>query len=321
MKVGTRGSALALWQATSVAQLITQATGRDCEIVVIRTSGDERAGPPDTPRPPAFDTAAAPAANVKRTFVKEIEDALLDGRIDVAVHSSKDLPADLPAGLIIGAALAREDARDAVVLPSGARASSLHEVRAALGPSPRLGTSSIRRAAELRAWLPRATFVPIRGNVDTRLRKLDAGDCDAIVLAAAGLKRLGLAARISFALPIDTCVPAPGQGIVAVEVRETAPAGVHQTLAAIIDPDAAAALIAEREVVRALGGSCQMPLGAHATLDGDDLSIQGVVASPDGTRVVRALVHGRRATAAETGRELAERLLEHGAADVLHAAR
>jgi hydroxymethylbilane synthase len=315
MRIGTRGSALALWQANTVARLIHDSSGRDCEIVVIRTSGDERSGPPDSPA--TADLAAPPAVNIKRTFVKEIEDALLGGRIDLAVHSSKDLPAELPAGLVIGAAIAREDARDALVLPAAANHRTLEDVRRALGSRPRLGTSSVRRAAELRAIFPDATFAPVRGNVDTRLRKLDAGECDAIVLAAAGLKRLGLEGRISAALPLDACVPSPGQGIVAIEIAESSSGEVRDALTRIIDADAAAALIAEREVVRTLGGSCQMPLGAHATLDGDELTIQGLVASPDGVRVIRALVHGRRAAAADAGRELAERLLEHGAADVL----
>ena len=222
MRIGTRGSALALWQAHTVARLIADRGGPRCEIVVIRTSGDERAGPPDAPEMGRTGgdgaAAAGPEANVKRMFVKEIEDALLEGRVDLAVHSSKDLPADLPDGLAIGAAIARDDPRDVLLCAGATGVRDLRTLRAAVGQAPRIGTSSVRRAAQLRALFPHATFSPIRGNVDTRLRKLDAGDCDLLVLAAAGLDRLGLGAAFTAHLPPEVCVPAPGQGIVAIEV-------------------------------------------------------------------------------------------------------
>jgi hydroxymethylbilane synthase len=259
MKLGTRGSKLALWQAHTVARLVRESGGPDCEIVVIRTSGDEGSGPPDPP--------SADPPNVKRMFVKEIEEALLDGRIDLAVHSSKDLPGELPDGLTIAAALEREDPRDALLLRTQG-VMSFAAARASLGAEPKIGTSSVRREAQLRAVVPGASFVPIRGNVDTRLRKLEAGDCDAIILAVAGLKRLGLAARITAAIPTDVCLPAPGQGIVAIEIAEHAPRAVREAVTRISDADAETALHAERAVVRALGGGCQMPLGALARLDG-----------------------------------------------------
>ena len=311
MTIGTRGSALALWQARAVARAIAEAGGPPCEIVVIRTSGDESAGPPDAPR------VTPGTLNVKRLFVKEIEEALLDGRVDLAVHSSKDLPAALPDGLRIAGALAREDPRDAIVLPIGSPGRGLDAVVRALGRHPRIGTSSVRRGAELKALFADATFAPVRGNVDTRLRKLDAGECDALVLASAGLKRLELDARISAALPVDVCVPAPSQGIVAIEIAEAAPDAVRRAIDAVTDADAMTALIAERAVVRALGGGCQMPLGVLATLEGQSIAIRGSVSAPDGRRVVRASLDGNRGNPSAVGEKLAAELLRKGAADIL----
>ena len=308
MRIGTRGSALALWQARTVARLIENSSAVPCEIVVIRTSGDERSGPPDPPRP---------EENVKRTFVKEIEDALLQSRIDLAVHSAKDLPGALPEGLRIAAAIEREDPHDALLLPASAAAKGVDAVRAFLGARPRVGTSSVRRAAELRALFTDASFVPIRGNVETRLRKLDAGECDALVLAAAGVKRLGLEHRLSALLPFDLCLPAPGQGIIAVEVAESCSNEVRTAAARISDADAATALTAERAVVVAMGGSCQMPLGTLATIDGQDITVHGVVASSDGRGAVRAMAKGHRGGAAAVGEKLAAQLVAKGALELL----
>jgi hydroxymethylbilane synthase len=311
LRIGTRGSQLALWQANTVARLIAERGGPACEIVVIRTSGDEKPS-----QPPAAPSEPATAINVKATFVKEIEDALLEGRVDLAVHSSKDLAAVFPDGLTIGATLPREDARDALLLPNGERVQSLAELRARLGDTPRIGTSSVRRAAQLAALFPEATFAPIRGNVDTRLRKIDSGQCDAGVLAVAGLKRLGLGARISLALPLDVCIPAPGQGIVAVQVRQDQ-SSVQKVVAAINDAEAFDALTAERTIVRVLGGGCQMPLGAHAALNGDELVVAAVVTAPDASRAVRAGARGQRRHAADIGARVAESLLQEGAANLL----
>ena len=307
MRIGTRGSALALWQANTVAQRIHESGGPQCEIVIIRTSGDESAGPPDPPRP---------GDNVKRAFVKEIEDALLNGHIDMAVHSAKDLPGDLPEGLVIAATLEREDPRDALLLPAGRPAAGLEAAKTALGDAARIGTSSVRRAAELRRVFPGATFLPVRGNVDTRLRKLDAGECDALVLAAAGVKRLGLERRLTVLLPLDVCVPAPGQGIVAVEVSDRSEEA-RAIAGRISDLDASTALTAERAVVRALGGGCQMPLGALAHVDEHDMVMHGIVASLDGGAIVRATARGRRGNPAAVGEKLAAQLLARGAADLL----
>jgi hydroxymethylbilane synthase len=311
LRIGTRGSQLALWQANTVARLIADRTRTICELVIIRTSGDEQtgSGPPDPP--------AAPI-NVKATFVKEIEDALLERRIDVAVHSGKDLAAEFPEGLVISAVLAREDPRDAVLLPHGASALDIDAVTRRLGAKPRIGTSSVRRAAQLGALFPGAEFVPLRGNVDTRLRKLDAGECDAAVLACAGLKRLGLSTRISLALPLDVMVPAPGQGIVSIQTRGDRP-DIATLLRVVNDNDAMDALVAERAIVRALGGGCQMPLGAYAEISGDDLALTAVVTAPDGSRVIRDHAHGHREDAASIGASLANALLKHGAREIIGA--
>jgi hydroxymethylbilane synthase len=310
MKLGTRGSHLALIQANVVATLLRARADIVCDVVAIKTSGDR--------------LADAPLAQVggKRLFVKEIEDALLKGEIDLAVHSSKDMPADLPDGLALTAALPREDARDAIVLRAGegpddtAASWSLETIARHLGEMPHIGTSSVRRTAQLLQFLPRARFGAIRGNLDTRLRKLDAGEFDAIVLAAAGLRRLGHNSRISVALPPHICVPAPGQGIVAVETRSN-DGRVCTAVRRINDPVSAATLAAERMVVRRLGGGCQMPIGAYATVSNNELSLMTVVLSTDGTRVVRAEGSGPVSEAEAVGTRTAMRLLAQGAAEIL----
>jgi hydroxymethylbilane synthase len=312
LRLGTRGSQLALWQANRVAAEITARGGPVSRIVVIRTSGDR--------------LQDAPLSEVggKRLFVKEIEDALLHGEIDLAVHSSKDMPAVLPDGLVIGAVLPREDPRDAVVLPAGADVVSgfsrpietVDELVALLGRSPSIGTGSVRRIAQLSRLFPGARFLPIRGNLDTRLRKLDSGEYDALILAAAGLRRLGFASRIAFTLPAKACVPAPGQGIVAVEIRgDNEP--VRQAVAVIDDAEASSALAAERTLVEALGGGCQTPLGALASLDGDELELVAAVVALDGSRAIQAQRRGPRADAEELGRRVAADLLADGAGDLL----
>jgi hydroxymethylbilane synthase len=314
VRLGTRGSQLALYQAHTVARNLAQAGGPSCEIVIIKTSGDR--------------LQEAPLSEVggKRLFVKEIEDALLKGEVDLAVHSSKDMPAVLPEGLAIAGVLPREDPLDAVVLPKRGGADidgcvDADQLVATLGQTPSIGTSSVRRVAQLIRLMPGATFLPIRGNLDTRLRKLDAGDYDALVLAAAGLRRLGFASRISATLPVAACVPAPGQGIIAIEIR-AADSALQRALAAITDAAAAAALIAERAVVEALGGGCQTPIGALATsIDGDTLELVGAVVALDGSRAVRTTERGTRASAAKLGAHVAERLLEHGAGEILEQSR
>jgi len=311
LHIGTRGSQLALWQANTVKRRIEEAGGPACRIVVIKTSGDR--------------LQEAPLSEVggKRLFVKEIEDALLRNEVDLAVHSSKDMPAVLPEGLTIAAVLPREDPLDAVVLPVGSirlrppSIASIDDLVAALGRSPAIGTGSVRRIAQLTRLFPGARFTPIRGNLDTRLRKLDEGAHDALVLAAAGLRRLGFASRISLALPAAACVPAPGQGIVAIEVGD----GDDDTRRAVVHIDdraAGAALKAERAVVEALGGGCQTPIGALATPeDGDTLQLVAVVVALDGSRAVRRHARGPRERAAALGASVGAQLLADGAGDIL----
>jgi hydroxymethylbilane synthase len=306
LRLGTRGSELALFQAHSVADLLRERAGVATEIVVIKTSGDRLA------------EATLSEIGGKRLFVKEIEDALLSGEIDIAVHSSKDMPAVLPDGLALGAVLPREDPRDAVVLPADAgRSLSLDEVVKRLGRSPRIGTSSVRRSAQLTRLFPGAHFLPVRGNLGTRLGKVDArADFDALVLAAAGLKRLRHEARISALLPVEACVPAPGQGIIAVEVRS----GDTRTIAPLrsIDDEAAAlALTAERAVVTRLGGGCQMPIGAYAALEDRQIVMTAIVVSVDGAHAARAEARGPADDAHAVGIAAAEQLLARGAGEIL----
>jgi len=303
LRLGTRGSPLALVQAKTVAALLT-AEGVECEIVVIKTSGDR------------LGEATLSEIGGKRLFVKEIEDSLLAREIDVAVHSSKDLPAVLPDGLLIAAVLAREDPRDAIVLPAGQTAQSIEDVVRLLGTSPRIGTSSVRRVAQLQRLFPGCRFLPIRGNLDTRLRKLDAGDYDALVLAAAGLRRLAHDERISFALPVDACIPAPGQGMIAVEVRAR-DAPNREVVGRIDDTNASAALAAERALVVRLGGGCQMPIGGYARIDGDTMHMDAVVIALDGAHEVRASAAGSIGEAAAVGTRVADQLLARGADIIL----
>jgi hydroxymethylbilane synthase len=307
LKIGTRGSALALWQARTVAGLI-EAGGRTAELVIIKTGGDR------LQERPLSETGD------KRLFVKEIEDALLAGEIDVAVHSAKDMSATLPDGLDIAAVLRREDPRDALVLHAGTTVDDFANAIARFGETATIATSSIRRVAQLAAVLPGATFAPIRGNVDTRLRKLDAGGFDAIVLASAGLRRLGFADRISAAIPLDVCIPAPGQGIVAIEIR-TDDRSARAALQSAGDGPAGVALRAERTVVNALGGGCQLPLGAIALPDNGGLTMHGVVATPDGERIIRRHVAGSASDPEDVGARLAEELAHGGATEILNAVR
>lgn len=326
LRIGTRGSQLALWQAHTVAARIAQAGGPVCEIVVIKTDGDR--------------LQHRPLSEIggKRLFVKEIEDALLGGAIDIAVHSSKDMSAVLPESLAIGAVLPRENPLDAVVLSRKARGSGLGapdrrgpddqpsalslqpctmaDLVAALGSSPSIGTGSVRRIAQLTRLFPGARFAGIRGNLDTRLRKLDEGAHDALVLAAAGLNRLGFAPRISLSIAAEDCVPAPGQGIVAIEIRG-GDVRARDAVAPINDAAAGDALTAERALVAALGGGCQMPVGGLATVDADQLEMIAAVIALDGSRIVRGRARATRSEAAALGARIGAQLLADGAGEIL----
>ncbi|HXW07211.1 MAG TPA: hydroxymethylbilane synthase [Vicinamibacterales bacterium] len=307
LRIGTRGSALALWQARTVAARL-EGAGVRSELVVIRTSGDQ------------LQDAPLSETGGKRLFVKEIEDALLRGDVDAAVHSAKDMPAELPRDLSIAATLPREDPRDAIVLPDGSPAGTFEEVLAQLGSRPAIATSSVRRVAQLTVLVPGARFLPIRGNVDTRLRKLDSGECQALVLASAGLRRLGFGPRIATPVPVEHCIPAPGQGIVAVEIRAD-DATARAAMASLHDEAAGRALAAERALVAALGGGCQLPLGGLALLVDGLIDLHAVVMSIDGQRVVRSRIRARAADPAEVGRQAAGELAAAGAVEILEEVR
>lgn len=313
--VGTRGSALALWQANWARDRLV-ILRHAAEIKVIRTSGDE-------PEGPGFAAAASgsSAGGGKGLFIKELEEALLAKTIDVAVHSLKDLPLDQPAGLTIAAISPREDSRDALVcregvLPPGAAGFG------ALPAGARVATGSLRRQAQLRHLRPDLQYIPIRGNVDTRLHKLDAGECEALILAAAGLLRLGLEVRIRETFSPDRLCPAPGQGALGIETRADAMTGdssVERAASALDDRTTRYAVRAERAVVWCLGGDCSTPVGAYAEPSADHLSLTAVVASPAGTRVIRASASGPLTKPEELGNQVAEDLLGQGAREILNS--
>jgi len=292
--IASRGSQLALWQARWVSAQLT-ARGHECRIEIIKTTGDK--------------ITDVPLAKVgtKGLFTKEIEEALLDGRADLAVHSLKDLPTELPEGLVLAAVPEREDPRDAVV---GKRLADLP-------PGARVGTSSLRRAAQLRKLRPDLAVESVRGNLDTRLRKLDEGRYDAILLAAAGLKRLGWGDRITEILNADVMCSAVGQGALAIETRASSTG--FQACVLLDHPATHAAVTAERGVLAALGGGCQVPIGAHATVQDGILHILGVVASPDGSELIRGEADGFLSDAEAVGRRLGADLLARGAREILDA--
>ncbi|MGH7378038.1 MAG: hydroxymethylbilane synthase [Candidatus Methylomirabilales bacterium] len=298
LRMGSRGSPLALAQSREVAAALKAAhPGLRVDLEVIRTSGDR--------------IQDVPLAKVggKGLFVKEIEEALLTGRIEVAVHSMKDLPALLPPGLALGAITAREEGGDVLV---AREARSLED----LPPGARVGTSSLRRQAQLLHWRPDLCVVPLRGNVDTRLRKLAEGTLDAIVIAAAGLKRLGIKPAGAIPLPLDVSLPAPGQGALGLEIR--ADDGATAAVVAVLeDGRSRIAVTAERAFLRRLGGSCNVPIAAYGTVRGDLLTLTGLVASPDGKALVRDTLPGAAREAESLGTALAERLLAQGADRIL----
>ncbi len=313
LRIGTRGSPLALWQARAVESAITQTGGPACEIVKITTTGDRLA------------QAVLTDVGGKTVFVKEIDDALLGDTIDLAVHSAKDLPSELPPGLRICAALPREDPRDVLIVrspesPADHHASDAAALIASLGTHPTIGTGSVRRVAQLRRQFPQAAFSAIRGNVDTRLRKLDAGECDALVLAAAGVRRLGLADRIGAHLSFEECVPAPGQGIVVVEARDDDHA-THGVLTAISDSSAMTALAAERALLAVLGGDCHVPIGGISTSNGTTLTLKAMVATLDGSRAIQHQRQDECARPAALGEAVGRDLLRDGAAEIIAEVR
>jgi hydroxymethylbilane synthase len=295
LTIGSRGSQLALWQARWI-QARLQSFGLESRLQIIHTTGDK------------ITDVALSKVGTKGLFTKEIEEALLDGSIDLAVHSLKDMPTELPAGLILSAIPEREDPRDALV---GLRLENLAR-------GAHVGTSSLRRAAQLRVLRPDLEISDIRGNLDTRLRKLDEGKYDAIVLASAGLRRLGWENRITELLdPVVMC-PAVGQGALAVETRDDS-GEAREVCRRLEHAETRIAVTAERAVLASLGGGCQVPIGAHATLDGTMIRIRAIVVSPDGTQVIRKESSGHAGEAAALGKALGDELLAEGGAKILAA--
>lgn len=295
IRLGTRGSPLALAQARFVADRL-RAGSADVEIVAIRTEGDRLA------------EARLASLGGKGLFVRELEEALLGGRIDAAVHSLKDLPAELPAGLCLAAFPEREDPRDVLVTRAGG---GFEQLRLAAV----VGTSSPRRRALALALRPDLVIEPLRGNLDTRLRKLERGGWDGVILAAAGLARLGLSPRHARPLEAAVFVPAVGQGVLGIEVRRD-DAATRRFVGLLDHAATRACAAAERAYLRRLGASCNTPMAAHARLDGARLAMTGMVASEDGQRILRAEASGAPVDAEAIGRRLAESLLARGAAAI-----
>jgi hydroxymethylbilane synthase len=302
LRIATRKSQLALWQAEHVATLLRQAhSGLDVVLVPIVTQGDR------------IQDRSLAAIGGKGLFIKELEVALEVERADIAVHSMKDLPGDLPEGMVIAAVLERADPHDALIAANAA----------ALGDLPRgarVGTSSLRRQAQLLAARPDLRIEALRGNVDTRLRRFDAGELDAIVLACAGLIRLGLEARIGARLDPGICLPAVSQGVIGIECRG-ADARTLALVSVLNHPATRIAMDAERAFAHRLGGSCQSPIAAHARLDGERLLLEGLVAEPDGSQLLRDSQSGSIHHPAAVGHLLAERILAAGAGALLERLR
>ena len=297
LRIGSRGSILARWQAEFVRKQLFQITGAEAEIVIIKTSGDKM--------------QQSPLAQIggKGIFIKELEEALLDESVDLAVHSVKDIPTDTPSRLHFPAVCRRDDVRDCVVSHRGTPLANLRQ-------GARVGTSSLRRQAQLRHYRPDLDLRDLRGNVDTRLRKVESGEYDAIVLSKAGLDRLGWAQKITEALSTDISLPAVGQGAIAIESRlrdqETT-----DILAKLDDPETRTAIIAERALLSALQGGCQVPLGAWARMERGELVMEAVVCSVDGTQYVREKASAPPEKPAELGQQLARVLAEGGARTIL----
>jgi hydroxymethylbilane synthase len=297
LKLGTRGSALALWQANwTKAQLEERWPGLLVELVPIKTTGDK-----------VLDVPLAKIGG-KGLFTKEIDEALLSGRIDFAVHSMKDVPFQLPNGIDFAAVPVREDSRDAFL------SKGLHIQDLPAGS--KIGTSSLRRQVQLRHRFPSLRIINLRGNVDTRLRKLASGDFDAVILAAAGLNRLGYSREITQILDEDMMLSAVGQGALGIVCRSSDTA-TSDTLRVLDDPVTHAAVTAERGLLRALGGSCQIPVAGHAKVAGASITLKGLVASLDGSQVIRETVDGSADRPADLGLALGHKLLSMGAGEIL----
>lgn len=297
--IGSRGSKLALWQAEQARERLQLSDpGIEIKIEIIKTTGDVKSDP-------------LSVIGGKGVFTRELEEALLDGRIDIAVHSLKDLPTILPEGLEISAICEREDPRDALVLREGMHGSVLDLPKRAV-----VGTSSQRRMAQLKALRDDVEVKELRGNVDTRIRKLDEGQYDALILATAGLVRLGLKNRISVRIPFNEMLPAAGQGAIAIEVRNDNRPAVEAT-SKLDHRFTRIACLAERAFLRGLGGGCQLPIAAHAVLEEELLVLYGLVAKPDGSEILRDRLSGPPDRAEAIGAELSAKLIARGATTFL----
>ncbi len=297
LRIATRGSALALWQAEHVAtELKHLHTGITTELVRIKTTGDK-----------ILDVPLAKVGG-KGLFTKEIEEALLDGRADLAVHSMKDVPAKLPEKLMIRAILERADSRDAVATVTGGAFSTLPT-------HAKIGTSSLRRVCQIKAKYPSFKFIAIRGNVQTRLNKLGT-EADAIVLAAAGVKRLGIDGQMHLFLDTNEMLPAVAQGAIGIETR-TDDARVNTLVDALNHPDTATCVLAERAFLARLEGGCQVPIAGHATLEGDTLHLEGLVGEVDGSKLIRRQASAPRSDAEMIGIKLADAVLDAGGREIL----
>jgi hydroxymethylbilane synthase len=297
LRIGTRGSLLAKWQAEYVRKQLFAGAGVETEIVVIKTSGDKQ--------------QMSPLSEIggKGIFIKELEEALLEETIDLAVHSVKDVPTDTPSRLMFPAVCRREDVRDCLVAASGATIAGLRQ-------GARVGTGSLRRQAQLRHIRPDLDVRDLRGNVDTRLRKVESGEYEAVMLAKAGLDRLGLSGRITETLSPEVFLPAVGQGAIAVECRLN-DTGAAEVVAGLDDAESRTAIIAERSLLAALHGGCQVPLGAWARLERGELVMEACVCSVDGVQYIKQRATSTPEHAAELGGHMATLLMEAGAESIL----
>jgi hydroxymethylbilane synthase len=297
LRIGTRGSQLAKWQAEYVRKQIFQAYGVEGEIVIIKTSGDKLQQLPLT------------QIGGKGIFIKELEDALLDESVDIAVHSVKDIPTEIPSGFAFPAVCRREDVRDCLVSGNGATLANLRQ-------GARIGTGSLRRQAQLRHIRPDLDVRDLRGNVDTRLRKVESGEYDAVMLAKAGLDRLGCSHRISETFSPDVCMPAVGQGAIAVECRAN-DTEAAQALEKLDHAETRTAIMSERALLSALQGGCQVPLGAWARIERGELILEACVCSVDGVQYVKQRATAPPEQARELGEHMARLLIEAGAQGIL----
>ena len=297
-KIGTRGSKLALTQTNIVAEKLKKLMPEaDIEICIIKTSGD------------IMQDVSLLTIGGQGVFVKEIEEALLSKKIDLAVHSMKDVPGETPEELMLAAILPREDVRDVLVARDNIKMEFMPK-------GAKIGTGSQRRGAQIKAMLPDVNIMPLRGNIDTRLKKIETENLTGVILAAAGMKRMGLAERITQFLPVETMLPAVGQGALGLQIRK-ADVELTKICASFNDAATAAEITAERSFLRGLGGGCRLPIAALGKLEKDWLLLEGMLAAPNGTTVIREKISGTKEEAAELGKKLAEIILEKGGKKLL----